>query len=71
MKDEDVARIVATWPDTIVVSKEIRDTKYNTCLSCGSFHPEKKICNICSCEMNLLTWSKYMGTCPLGHFKGS
>jgi hypothetical protein len=70
MRDEDVANMVAKWPAEIVVSEEVRNQKYNICQSCDLFNAVEKKCTVCKCEMNLLTWSKYMGTCPKGKFRG-
>jgi predicted ArsR family transcriptional regulator len=70
MRDEDVASTLAKWPDEIKVSEEIRNQKYAICQSCEFFNAAEKKCTVCKCEMNLLTWSKYMGTCPKGKFRG-
>lgn len=61
------------WPDNIIVSEEIRTTKINICRSCEHYinreQEEMGNCDICGCDMIAFTWSKYMGTCPLGKFK--
>jgi len=69
MRDEDVAKNMASWPPEIIDSQEIRDTKYNICQACQFFDSALKKCTVCKCDMNLLTWSKYMGTCPKGKFR--
>ena len=70
MQDQKVIEIIATWPDYVKVDSAIREQKYSICQSCEYFEPINKVCSICKCEMNLLTWSKSMGTCPKGKFKG-
>ena len=70
MRDEDVANTLAKWPTEIIVSEEVRNQKYSICQSCEFFNAIQKTCTVCKCEMNLLTWSKYMGTCPKGKFRG-
>lgn len=70
MTDNEVIKIVQTWPNSIKVSEEVRNAKYDICKACEHFVESTKKCGVCSCEMNLLTWSKSMGTCPKGKFKG-
>ena len=70
MQDQQVIEIVRTWPDNIKVDAATREHKYAICQSCDYFEPTNKICLTCKCEMNLLTWSKSMGTCPKGKFRG-
>lgn len=70
MRDEDVVDVLAKWPDFVKVTEEERNRKYQICISCDLFNSETKKCTVCSCEMNLLTWSKAMGTCPKGKFHG-
>lgn len=38
------------------VSQEIRDERYNTCLSCKHFIEESKRCSQCGCFMEAKTW---------------
>lgn len=71
MEDSRVIEIIATWPDRIKVDADTREQKYNICKACEHFDADNKICKVCKCEMNLLTWSRSMGTCPKGKFKGS
>jgi hypothetical protein len=70
MTESEALAEVSKWPDRIKVSAEVRNQKYNICKSCEFFNTVKTTCTKCSCDMELLTWSKSMGVCPIRKFKG-
>jgi hypothetical protein len=70
MTESEALAEVAKWPDNIKVSAEIRNIKYDICKACEFFDLSKTICTKCKCDMELLTWSKSMGRCPIRKFKG-
>jgi hypothetical protein len=66
--DSETQRIVNSWPAEIKVTETVRNEKLAICQACELF--SNNHCTKCNCNMVLLTWSKSMGTCPLGKFSG-
>lgn len=66
--DSETQRILDSWPEEIKVSEELRNEKLAICEACPLYNAG--MCTKCNCNMVLLTWSKSMGTCPLGKFHG-
>jgi hypothetical protein len=69
-----VEKAIKDWPDNIKVDEATRNAKLDICKSCSNFLSDERIqkgtCSLCGCDMLVLTWSKPMGVCPIGKFKG-
>lgn len=46
------------------VSPEVRESRYNICLSCEKLYAPTKTCRLCGCFMNIKTWMPNQN-CPV------